>query len=666
MNKNDLLAELQQQFQSAKTFKEAVSTRYTLSYKAYRGEIPEKKIEGDIAASRVMWESFESIYPTVLALFTDNDRSPVSFDSDTMTSGKLAAAVTKAVHTAAMKVNNSKLLYMAAIKEILITGNQVARVGYEEKKLETSRQEFDSSPASDLVVKTAVIMKAGWNVDQDIAVNDDHTVTGWIRGVRTVKYPVLNLIDFKDFYLHPKATNIDDAAYSAYCEDITVADALARGYPESKVMSGQRAYADDAAGTSKQLIVVGSMSETVDAPDMSFSEYNREITITHHYWRGCFKGKAPKLWHVVTTETEILLQEEVEVNPMVLGGMSIVSGSAWSESLYDMCITAQTNKTRALRAIQRTADGVAYGEYEYVKQEMDKEGLQTFVANRGAGAAYAVRKIGAINKLPVSDVPRAMQLLNQEIDQQAQAAVQGSAGQAQALEQNPQASGAAIALTQDKQELNENQIAETIAETLVIPLYRKMLLVLQEMGNTIEHEGQQIPLKLVRADLGLSADIKSAYDAAKAATNVKAAYEQAAQLGTLPKNFQPENVYNIYADYLRVATGQEDVSQYITAPDDMPKPGKLEQMLAALITIAKTRGLISATELAEAKVQDMRADGQKKYNDALYDLAKIAETMAGIDLNKVDLLLKAKELEQKSADAVTQNAQQQERIDNNQ
>ncbi|HGW6103726.1 TPA: hypothetical protein ACNIQM_001854 [Citrobacter werkmanii] len=666
MNKNELLAELQSQFQAAETFKQAVTERYTESYQAYRGEIPPKTDDNDIRASRVMWESFESIYPTVLALFTNSNRSPVSFDSDDLTSGKLAKAITKAVHTAAMKVNNSKLLYMAAIKEILITGNQVACVGYDEKLFETEKYDFDNSPAHELVVKTAVIMKAGYNIDQEITVNDDQTVTGWIKGTRTIKFPVLNLIAFSDFYIHPKATNIDDATYSAYRELITVAEGISRGYPQSKLAKGEKAAPDSTAGTSKQLLVVGSMNSDIDAPDLTFSEYNREITITHHYWRGCYQGKTPKLWHVVSTDTDILLQEQVDVNPLILGGMSIISGSAWSESLYDMCITAQTNKTRAMRAIQRSADGAAYGEYTYQENSIEADGLAVFLNERGPGAAYNVRSPNAIQKLQGTDVPNAMQLLNEEINEDVKATIQGSAGQAQALEENSQASGTAIALTQDKQELNENQIAETIAETFIIPMYRKLLMVMQEIGASVKLGSDHIPLKLIRSDIGLTADIKSVYDAAKAASNVKSAYENAAQLGTLPKNFQPENVYNIYSDYLRVATGQEDVSRYITAPEDMPQPSKAEQLLTALITIGKAREQIAATGLAEAKVSDMKADVAKKLNEALKDLATIKQMDAETKISMVDTLLKAQELEQNAANEVTQNAQEQERIDNTQ
>lgn len=191
-----------------------------------------------------------------------------------------------------------------------------------------------------------------------------------------------------------------------------------------------------------------------------------------------------------------------------------------------------------------------------------------------------------------------------------------------------------------------------------------LLLVLQEMGEVLDHDGVQLSFKAIRADMGLSISIESPYDRVRAAANVKQAYETSAQLGTLPKNFQPQNVYNIYANYLRAVTGEEDVSEIIIPPEDMPQPSKLEQIITKFITVSKIRSEIAATQLAEAKVNDMKADVAKKLNDALYDLAKIEEIKANTKISMLETMLKAKQLEQDAANDVTQNAQEQERIDN--
>ncbi|WP_109240299.1 portal protein [Klebsiella michiganensis] len=664
MNKQELFSVIQQQMGAAKEIHSTISERYTLSYKAYRGEYPPKTEENDIAASRVMWQAFESIYPTMVELFTSDQRSPVSFDSDRMTDGKLAAAITKAVHASALKIDGWYRLMMEALKEILITGNQAARVGYEEKTYKSDKITFNDAPFVQIAAHVDALTKTGYGIQHGMEFNEtDRTGTGWIQGVRTIKYPVINLIDFSRFYLHPKAIDIINAPYVAYSEDLTVAAAIADGLPEGKLKNAEKEAFNQTAGQSKQLIVVNDMNGDIDAPDADYSEYNRTITLYHHYWRGCYKGREEKLWYVIATDTEILKVVEVDYAPLVLGGMSVVPGSAWSESLFDMTINEQINKTRAMRAIQRSADGAAYGEYTYQPNNMEPEGVATFESERGPGAAYAVRSQGAVQKLGGTDVPQAMQLLNEEINLDAEAVIQGSAGKAQALEENSNASGTAIQLTQDKQELNENQIAATIAETFIKPVYKILLLVLQEMGEHLEYDGVQLPFKVIRSDLGVSISIESPYDRVRAAANVKAAYEQGAQLGTLPKNFQPQNVYQIYADYLRAVTGEEDVSSLITPPEDMPKPSKLEQIIAKFITVNKIRMEIAATGLAEAKVSDMKADVAKKLNDALYSLAQTEHLRNEDKISMVQTLLQAKELEQNAADALTKNTQSQEKID---
>lgn len=665
MKKQDLLKVVLEQMNAAKEMHNAISARYTLAYETYRGQFPIKSDDNDISASRVMWKSFESIYPSLVALFTSNQRSPVKFDSDRMTSGKLAEAITRAIHGSALKIDGYYRLIMEAIKEILIAGNQAVRVGYEEKTYSSEMLSFEDAPIAQVAAQAELLMKTGYNISHDLEFDDtSKTASGNIQGIRTIKYPVINLIEFKNFFLHPKAIDVLTSPYTGYCEDLTISEAIELGLPESKLKNASKDAMRDTAGQSKQLIVMNSMNGDIDAPDADYSDYNRTVTIYHHYWRGAYKGKQRKLWYVITTDTEILSVEQVDYCPLVLGGMSVVSGSGWSESLFDMTVNEQVNKTRAMRAIQRSADGAAYGEYTHMPSSMEPEGLETFMNDRGPGASYAIRSPGAVQKLGGNDVPNAMQLLNEEINEDVEATIQGSAGQAQALEENSNASGTAIQLTQDKQELNENQIASTIAETFIKPMYKILLLVLQEMGEVLDHDGVQLPFKAIRADLGLSISIESPYDRVRAALNAKQAYETSVQLGTTPKNFQPQNVYNIYANYLRAVTGEEDVSEMITPPEDMPQPSKAEQLLAKFITASKVRGEIAATQLAEAKVKDMQADVAKKLNDALYDLAKIEEIKEKTRISMVQTMLDAQRLELDATNAVTQNAQEQERINN--
>ncbi|ELY9612844.1 hypothetical protein ACEF96_003131 [Salmonella enterica] len=664
MNKNELFGVLMDQLNAAREIHGMLSNRYTLSYEAYRGEFPPKAEQSDIAASKVLWQSFQTIYPSLVELFTNDQRCPVKFNSDGMTSTKLAQAISKAVHVSALKINGYYLLMMQALKEILVTGDQAARVGYEEKTYESEKHSFENAPIIQVAAQADTLIKTGYNIDHELEFNEsDRTATGWIQGVRKIKFPVINLIDFQNFYLHPRALSVETSPYVAYSEDLTIAEAVEQGFPEGKLKNAGKDDLDRPAGESKQLIVVNDMGGNMDAPDAEYSEYNRNVTLYHHYWRGVYKGKKRQLWYVVTTDTEILSVEQVDYCPLVKGAMSVVSGSGWSESLYDMTINEQINKTRAMRAIQRSADGAAYGEYTYQPNNMEPEGVSVFLNDRGPGAAYAVRNQGAVQKLGGNDVPQAMQLLNEEINNDVEETKQGSAGQAQALEENSNASGTAIQLTQDKQELNENQIASTIAETFIKPIYKLLLLTLQEMGERFDHEGVQLPFKAIRSDLGLSIAIKSPYDTVRAAANVKSMYETAAQIGTLPKNFQPENAYNIYANYARAVTGNDDVSDIITPPDQMPQPSKLEQIIAKFIAVNKVRAEIAATGLAEAKVKDMQADATKKLNEALKDLAQIEQMKQQSKISLVETMLKAKELEQNAADNVTKNAQSQEKID---
>lgn len=664
MNNSELFTEVWNHLSAAKERQTSLAKRYNNAWLMYRGELPKRMKPGELPADRVMWKAFESVYPSLVKLFTDNDKSPVRFDSDGPETTQIAQAVTRAVHTAAMGVNNAYKLYMQAIKEILIAGNQAALVGYDQKTYESERASFTDAPFAEIAINQKVLQASGYSVKSELEFDEDNqTASGWMQGERVIKYPVISLIDFKDFYLHPKALDIETAKYVAYSEELTVGEAVSRGYGKDKVSKANLIDTNDGQGLSKALLVIDDMNGDDLAGDVDsvLSDANDDITVYHHFWRGCYKSSKPKLYHVITTDVEVISCKPVDYTPIVLGGMSIASGSAWSESLYDACGNVQISKTRALRAIQRSADNAAYSEYTVLDKGLTPKGHAAF-AKRGPGATYEIKIPNAITKLPVNDVPNAMELLNQELSQQEEATIQGSAGKAQALEENGQASGVAVALTQDKQELNESQIASCIAETFIKPMYRILLLVLQEMGNPLDIDGHQVPLKAIRSDIGMSVDVETAYDRANAATNLMNMLNAGAQTQTIPANVTEQNRYEIYKLYAQAATGQKDVSAFVTPPEDMPQPSKPEMLVKAALTIAQLRQHFAQTELAEAKVNDQKADTQKKYNEAAKDLAQITEILAGIELDKVEMLLKYKQESAAEADAITQNAQTQQQI----
>lgn len=666
MNTNDLFTEVKHHFDAAKGVQSLMSERYRQAWGFYRGELPAIAQVGDIPARRVMWQAFESINPTVVALFTDSQKAPVQADADTFKSGKLAGAITKALHTAVMKVDGYYGLMMLAIKEILVSGNQAALVGYDTKHYETDKITFDAAPVAELLAHQKVLQTAGYNVESSIEfANDgteDATVTGWIQGVRDVKVPVINLVAFKDFYLGAKDTTTANARYCCYAEEITQAEAIKRKYKKSVVQAGSDVDTSDGRGIDTSLLVAGTMNGTAEpgADASTLDGINDLVTVYHHFWRGCYNSQTEKLYEVIATDSAYLTHKEISYCPLVWGAMATVPDSAYSESLYDFCMSTQVSSTRARRAIQRSADLAAYPE-RVIQDDLLKPSSKITMNESGPGKTYLAKAPNPVVYLKAPDMPQSMQVLNNEINGDVTSVIQGSAGQAQALEKNSNASGTAIALTQNKQELNESHIAKCIAETFIKPIYRIMILVLQEMGNVVEIEGVQVPFKVLQADMGLSLDIKTEYDRAQAAANLLSALENGTKNGTLPSNVTDENRYNTYADFYRAATGQEDVSRWITPPDQMPKPSPIEQKIKAVLAACELRSKIAETTLAEAKAHDMGADTQKKLNDAAYSLAQIKDILERLTMDKVELYLEAQKQDADAASELAKNAIDQEK-----
>jgi len=119
-NHAELFNEIQRHHDAAVERQDELNSRYSHSWGFYRGDEPEIKNLGDLPARRVMWAAFESIYPSLVGIFTDAQKSPVIFDSDGPQNSQIALAVTKAIHTATMKIDGWYKIIMAATKEILI------------------------------------------------------------------------------------------------------------------------------------------------------------------------------------------------------------------------------------------------------------------------------------------------------------------------------------------------------------------------------------------------------------------------------------------------------------------------------------------------------------------------------------------------------------------
>ncbi|MBV8042371.1 hypothetical protein [Pluralibacter sp.] len=645
MNQKDLLTEVLRHKDNAVLRQTALQKRYAEAWGYYRGELPEVMQPGDIAARKVMWEAYETLHPSLVAIFTDDQKSPVAFQSDAFSENKLATAVTRAIHASALAVVDWDAKIYLALKEVLITGNQAALVGYDSKVYETDTQTFDKAPAQQAIIAERVLEKAGYNVESELTFEDVDgvpVVSGTMRGRREIKFPVINLIPFKDFYLHDKATSPENAIYCGYSEEITNAEAVKRGYRKTVVDKAMLQDTNAGRSMDTSMLVTGNLNAQggEHAGAMEAGGPNSLITVFHHFWRGCYNTNDEKLWYVVTTGTEYLTHEEVAYCPLIWGAMSPVPNSAYGESLFDFCKSTQDGTTRARRAIQRSADFAAYPETEVVESMMTKKAVEALNDHTAPGRVYPVREAGAVRRIAAADVPQAMQILSNELSQDVERVKQGSANQSVAMEKTQQ-SGTAIALTQAKEEVNENAIAKAFAETFIKPAYRIFLMVQQEINNVFELDGDKIPFKILRDDIGLKVNVKSAGDRAQSAANVLNAYTAAVATGTLPANFQESNVYAIYADYLRAVTYSEDVDRYITPPSAMPKPSELQQKLKALMTACQLRHAIATTKLAETKVQSETADIQKTLNDAAKTLAEIEQIAGEMDIDKLRLIMEA-------------------------
>lgn len=679
LNHEELLFQLEKAYTDAQDETSWLDSRHQDAYDYYQGRAPKKVNAWETAAVPVMRTGVNNLLAQLVPMFTSDEKSVVKVKAvDGRVPQQVADALTKAINAVALSDNQVRRLYTDMLTEMLVFGDTFTKVHRYEKVLNTYADKFEDMPEAELHLLIQQLLELGYS-EEDISIEHEPstrtvykkerelianatgiplalvpkkitTVTGSIKAILREKNIKVEMLPFEECYV-PSRYRGDVSQSHYFCHEQTVRKELllAEGFDHASV--------EAATGVTDRAPQAFNAGRTTSLNQNDYSEYDNNCdyaVIQEHYWRGVFDGKEEALYRITTCKnaSELMRRngkvdiERIDFIPIQNGKCMTLPAEFWGQSLFDLLAPLQDVKTRLQRSIVLNAETAANGSYTAIKGAVDRRSL--LEAGR-PGAVVEMTQPNAIQLFPYHQLPNSAMELDNQLDNEIKAIVNGALGANSLTEEMANMSGTAIALLQSQDKTASMTLAHTIAETLFKPMYTALLAHMQELGKPLMIENKALDLKMLPNDLEFIVDIDTADDDANTAQNLMNFLSTAIQQnGGLPSFITQDNLYNIYNTYLETATGMGDVSTYLTAPEDLPPPTTLQKVMEA----AQLKQTIYADQIAEAGVTKLKADIEKTLAEAAKSTAELQKTLTDIDNSKVEMVLKNKAVEVDEFNAV--------------
>ncbi|EKT3982629.1 hypothetical protein QEF67_003195 [Klebsiella aerogenes] len=676
MNKEDLLFYLQKAYNDSYEYTSPLDARHQTAYDMYQARLPKKVNENDPhepSATPVLRTAVNNILPQLVAIFSTDEKSAVRVRAiEGQVPQNIADALTMAINSVVLSDNQIRKFFTDLFTEILVFGTAFTKTYKETKVKQEFRKEFTDMPETALALMIEQLRAVGY-LEQDITLKEDSqstrklskkerediansegiplemvpkklvTVSGSIHAIlRTENIKVQRLPYYECYMGSRHMGSVADAPYFCHEQTMHKDELIALGFDRESV--------EAATGITNRVPQAFNAMRTTMVNQNDYYEYANDESyacIQENYWRGNYDGNEDALWKITTCKDASIIMkkngkldiERIDYIPIQEGKCMVMPDEFWGQSLYDLLAEYQNQKTQVKRAMIQGAALNSAGRYTFLKGAVNRRDM---VSMGRPGALVEISQPGALQPIEHSQIDNTLPMLDQQLDEEIKMIVNGAYGANNITEEMTNMSGAAIQLLQNQDKTTAVCMAHVIAETLFKPLYKAILLQLQELGKPLVVEGKAFDMKMLPADLDFIVDIDTAEDDANAAQNVLNLLSVAIQQnGGIPKFFTEENCYNIYEDYLKQGTFKGDVSKYITAPEDLPPPTSLEKVMEAV----QFKSAIYHDQMAEAHVFEKTAEIESKLASAAKEYVDVQKVQQDIENSKVELVLKNKQLE---------------------
>ncbi|QMF92827.1 hypothetical protein HVY71_12480 [Citrobacter freundii] len=682
LSQEEMMPILEKLYDQSQAFKADQATRYSDAWQYYQGNYPKPdEALGSAAVYNITKPYLESVYQVTNDIFFSSDNSVVRVKSENV-DATVANDVSNALNTIAMNINEITRKMQDAQKECLLTGFACLKVSLEEKILGEKKVAFPVEDDSEgwtqqqLDLFVAGLQKRGFN-DIDIKPDPKKTkikhpakqekqdammigkqlpksykvYSGNITAYARETKPSLDYIPFQEVFIHPHTRyTIDDSPYFCHSYWMSVADGIQNGWDmdvmKSAVNLGDQPV-DDVAFALTGLNTRNGVEDATYDPFvqdasgvLDEADSTTAFRVYEHYWKGSYQGSIPKLWRFITTDTQYLEEpKEMSFHPFVGMRCDLIPNSFFGNGIIDETIALQNQASYELRLTNYTMRQAALGQMFMVKGQVDRRSL----LDVRQGGVVIVDEPNSVGMLPHNDISNALQVQSQRTEKRIGTLASGAIDDT-LEDQMLQVSGVALNTYINKQEQGPKSRAIVMAQTGLVPMYKKVYLLARELEHPVKSGADGYTLSDLPEDLGFTFDTSTLTDKQQDATNVIQAIQAATNLngGSRPSWITDEDVYAATNNLMYATTGNSDNSAYITDPSTI-KPTMEQKVMEAKQFEWTIQQGDATSELANLKNAELLAQYHKENADAAYSVAQLESLKASDEQARIKFV---KEMEQ--------------------
>ncbi|MGL5583767.1 MAG: portal protein [Cetobacterium sp.] len=593
--------------------------RYQKSYLYYLCKAPEKSgIQVSDYIEPVVRRAVEALKPSLMNIFTENEKKAVSFRPTSLTPPGIAELIDNTINNIFLCQNDGYDILDKAITECLITGDTFLKIFHEEVTVEDDEFEVEGMAPEEM----ALILQEYPNTDGKDLEEREGLLYGTIVPKRIEQKYTIERVDFKDMLIEGICEDIQDHRYLCHRITKTVGELVEMGYPREKLIAASGKDDVYTYLSTEKLVNEGVFTSSGDK-DIFIDENERDVYLYEHYiYSSLFdKKQKSKLYQVLATDSEVLSIKEVDFIPFIHGVVDRLPGSFWGISMYDKFYRDQDHLSDSERGIIDSAMRNTYDSFMAKKGGYDRASL----LNLRPGAIVEVEEIGSVSFFPKATPSPLLSESIMRVSANVDRNIMSSVG-VDVTGANMSATAAQI--TANSADLKDKVMAKCFAYSAIRPLFKSIY----NLVRAIEGATQMPKVADFQVDVNTSND-----DGVLA--------QQLVQLATIFAQL-PEGTI-MKQEVAKAVTGlsEEEVVKYFPLPaqpteEDMAKQAEAEA--EAKDVADKQKALLEAqvaltvaqVAVEEVKAQEMILDGQAERERAKEDSVR---KFKALDLKGVEL-----------------------------
>ncbi|MGL5964471.1 MAG: portal protein [Fusobacteriaceae bacterium] len=462
----ELKAHIDHHFNKAVDGRSEKVERFQKSWLYYLCKAPAKQeSEPSGYIEPVVRRAVETLRPSILNIFTENESKAVSFRPTLLAPPQVAQGIDMMVNHIFLQENEGYNVVERAITEALVTGDTFLKVFTETVVVEEDEVELVNASYEELA--PILEMYPDTNVNELMTEKKTGLISGIIVPVRIEDKVRVEHVNFADIFVDGSKEDIKDALYVGHRTKQSIGSLLEEGYDKEKVMVSSRRGMDYEALEMDGLINDGVFSD-FDEEWSPSDEMTKEVPVYEHYiYSSIFnkRGKyTPKLLQVKATASDILAITEIDEMPFVHGVVERIPGSFWGLSLFDKFWREQDAMSRLRRVVEANSMFNTYRRYIAVKGAYDRKSL----LNNRPGAVIEVDTPEAVQFFPEETLSQSVYETINSMNETIEKTLVSSSG-VDVTGSNVSATAAVI--TQNNAEMKDKSMARILAYTLFKPLF---------------------------------------------------------------------------------------------------------------------------------------------------------------------------------------------------